>query len=103
MDANMATAKPTGAQHADATVKSHAAKLEAELSALRQIESAIVLIRKVKSQFPSLFEKLKQSLHTVIEEEARKPDAFTISTIEEDESEEDESGLGMLIAYFRNR
>lgn len=98
----MAMPKPPSKPSVEATAQSLATKLEAELSAVRQMTAAMATIRKVKLLAPDLFERFKPEFHAVIDEE---PSEQKVETDAPDESdpERNDYGIGRLMAWFRNR
>src|SRR5262245_29479700 len=87
------------------TVQSHTARLEAELAAVRQIGAAMATIRKVKRDFPSLFEGFKAELQAAIDQEppAEEPEPTAPPASELDVEAQEEYGVEKLIAWFRAR
>ena len=81
------------------TVQSKAAKLEAELAALRQLEGLISSIRSLKRRFPELFDEFGKQLQSAIEDEPTEQELEAATP--DDAPTESVTGIEKLEALFR--
>ncbi len=93
--------QPISQSVAAPTVQSRAATLEAELAALRQLESAIATVRTLKRKFPKLVEEFSKQLHAAIDDEPSELEP-QIAPANESETEY-EYGVEKLVTWFRSR
>jgi hypothetical protein len=94
-----------GRSHAEPTVQSRTAALEAQLAGLRKLETVLAAIRDLKRKHPRLVEEFGQQLHAAIDEEPSEEVLANeeVSVREEAEPGEEEYGVEKLMAWFRSR
>lgn len=80
-------------------MQSRAASLEAELSAVRQLEGVITTIRTLKRRFPKLVDEFNRQLHAAVDDEISEQEIETIIP----KAGEQEFGVEQLVAFLRSR
>jgi hypothetical protein len=85
------------------TVQSRATTLEAELTALRQLDAVIIAIQNLKRKFPKLIEEFAQHIHCAVDD--APPDEEPQPMIRKDAfpSGERKYGIEKLVEWFRSR
>ena len=84
------------------TVQERAATLEAELSALRQIEAVITTIQNLKRKHPKLFSEFIQAIHAAVDSEPPAQEAKP-TILHRVDPDAQEFGVQRLIEWFHSR